>query len=378
MGQQKLEALQTRFSCMSRPATLAQIARAAGVSLGTASNAFNRPDAVRPEVRSAVLAAAEKLGYAGPDPVGRMLMGGKANVIAVLPPGDMSVSTAFQSPFFREFMLGISQVCDDHGASLVVLPGSTDRKAWAITNAVVDGFILGHSDEVALVAGRRRKVPCVVMDMDAGPDVPTVSIDARLGACKAAEHLLSFGHRNFAIISVARRPRPHVLHRLSDVSRLSAGYQLDEEKLAGYREALLAASVPLDSVLVGEVYPHPPWRTDGAAAILDAAPGTTAVLAMSDRNATAMLEAASARGLEVPGKVSVVGFDDAPEAAISSPPLTTVAQPLVEKGRCAARVLFGEAVPLRTVLPVELVVRASSGPTHQSPKAIQPKRFRAE
>jgi hypothetical protein len=223
---------------MSRPATLAQVAQAAGVSLGTASNAFNRPEAVRPEVRSAVLAAAEELGYAGPDPVGRMLMGGKANVIAVLPPGDMSVSTAFQSPFFREFMLGISQVCDEHGASLVVLPGSTDRKAWAITNAVVDGFILGHSEEVALVAGRRRKVPCVVMDMDAGPDVPTVAIAARDGARQAAAHLLSLGHRRFAIISVARRPRPPVLHRLSEISHLSAGYPLDEEKLAGYREAL--------------------------------------------------------------------------------------------------------------------------------------------
>lgn len=345
---------------MTRPATLAQVAQAAGVSLGTASNAFNRPDVVRPEVRSAVLAAAEELGYAGPDPVGRMLMGGKANVIAVLPPGDMSVSTAFQSPFFREFMLGISQICDEHGASLVVLPGATDRKAWAITNAVVDGFILGHSDEVALVAARRRKVPCVVMDMDAGPGIPTVSIAARVGARQAAEHLLSLGHRHFAIISVARRPRPHLLHRLSEISRLSAGYQLDEEKLAGYREALLAAGVPLDTVVVGEVYPHPPWRTEGAAAVLDAAPDATAVLAMSDRNATAVLEAAAAGGRDVPRDLSVVGFDNAPESAISSPPLTTVAQPLVEKGRCAAKVLFGEDVPAHTVLPVELVIRASS------------------
>ena len=356
---------------MSRPATLAQVAQAAGVSLGTASNAFNRPEAVRPEVRSAVLAAAEELGYAGPDPVGRMLMGGKANVIAVLPPGDMSVSTAFQSPFFREFMLGISQVCDEHGASLVVLPGSTDRKAWAITNAVVDGFILGHSEEVALVAGRRRKVPCVVMDMDAGPDVPTVAIAARDGARQAAAHLLSLGHRRFAIISVARRPRPPVLHRLSEISHLSAGYPLDEEKLAGYREALSAAGIPLDCVVVGEVYPHPPWRTEGAAAVLDAAPDATGVLAMSDRNATAVLEVAAARGRDVPRDLSVVGFDNAPEAAISTPPLTTVAQPLVEKGQCAARVLFGEADPVHTVLPVELVVRASSGPAGQSSKALQ-------
>lgn len=357
----KIEALQKNLR-MSRNATLAQVARAAGVSLGTASNAFNRPDAVRAEVVSAVLAAAQELGYAGPDPVGRMLMGGKANVIAVLPPGDMSVSTAFQSPFFREFMLGISQICDEHGASLVVLPGSTDRKAWAIMNAVVDGFILGHSQEVALVASRRRKVPCVVMDMDAGPEVPTVSIDARRGAQQAAEHLLSLGHRRFAIISVARRPRPPILHRLSDIARLSAGYPLDEEKLAGYREALSAAGVPLDNVVVVEVYPHPPWRTEGAAAVLDAAPKATAVLAMSDRNATAVLEMAAARGREVPRDLSVVGFDNAPESAISVPPLTTVAQPLVEKGRAAARVLFCETVPVHTVLPVELVIRSSTGP----------------
>jgi DNA-binding LacI/PurR family transcriptional regulator len=347
---------------MSRPATLAQVARAAGVSLGTASNAFNRPDAVRPEVRSSILAAAQQLGYAGPDPVGRMLMGGRANVIAVLPPGDMSVSTAFQSPFFREFMLGISLVCDEHGSSLVVLPGSTDRKSWAIANAVVDGFILGHRDEVAMVTARRRKVPCVVMDMEAGPDIPTVTIAARDGAREAAEHLLTLGHRRFAVISVARKPRPAVLRQLSDIRRLSAGNPLDEEKLAGYREAFLAAGLALESVLVGEVYPHPPWRAEGAAAVLDAAKNATAVLAMSDRNATAVLEEAAARGLHVPHDLSVVGFDGAPESAISAPPLTTVSQPLVEKGKCAARLLFDPTSPQQIVLPVGLIIRASSGP----------------
>lgn len=347
---------------MTRSVTLAQVARAAGVSLGTASNAFNRPDAVRPEVRAAVLAAAGRLGYAGPDPVGRMLMGGRANVIAVLPPGDMSVSTAFQSPFFREFMLGLSQICDEHRSSLVVLPGSADRKGWAITNAVVDGFILGHSEEVAMVAARRRKVPCVVMDMPAGEGISTVTIAARDGARKAAEHLLALGHRRFGIISVARRPRSPILRRLSDTSPLSAGYPLDEEKLAGYRGALLAAGVPPESVLVAEVYPHPPWRAEGARAVLDAAPEATAILAMSDRNATAVLEEAAARGREVPRDLSVVGFDDAPEAAISRPTLTTVAQPLVEKGRRAAAFLFEGATPEQVVLPVDLVVRESSGP----------------
>ena len=349
---------------MARGTRLSDVAEAAGVSLGTASNVFNRPDLVREEVRDTVHAAARRLGYKGPDPVGRLLMGGKANVIGVLPPGDMPVATAFRSPFFREFVLGIAEVCDERGASLVVLSGAAGSKARAIRDALVDGFILGHRDEVKLVAARRRKVPCVVMDMEAGPKQSTVRIEAAAGAKLAAEHLLDLGHRTFAIVSVLRQPRPPVVHLPghSSVARLTGGFPIDDEKFAGFGEALAAAGIPIANIPIIEGYPHAPWSEFAAQALFDTAPAATAVLAMSDRNAVAIMDEAARRNISVPDRLSVVGFDDAPNAATSRPPLTTIAQPLVRKGRIAAEILFDHGPVRHEVLPVELIVRASTAP----------------
>lgn len=350
---------------MKRSIRLADVAKVAGVSLGTASNSFNRPELVRPEVRELVEGAAQKLGYYGPDPKGRLLMGGKANAIGVLPPGDMPVAHAIGSPFFNAFMLGVSEVCDENRSSLLVLSGARDRKAWAIRNALVDGFILGHSDDVGLIAMRARKVPLVVMDMDAGPDVNSVRIEARSGARSAVEHLLDLGHRRFAIMSILRAPSGPIWNpsRKSN-RRLVAGFPLDNEKLLGFGDALEAAGISIDDVPIVESFPPSPWAEAGAQMMLDKAPNATAILAMADKHALAVLAAARRREIRVPHDLSIVGFDDAPDAATADPPLTTVAQPIVEKGRIAARILFAGGPPRHEVLPVKLIVRASTSPPH--------------
>jgi DNA-binding LacI/PurR family transcriptional regulator len=100
----------------------------------------------------------------------------------------------------------------------------------------------------------------------------------------------------------------------------------------------------------------------GAATLLDAAPDITAVLAMSDVLAFAAIGEARHRGRRVPEDVSVVGYDDVPEAARADPPLTTIAQPIVAKGRLAAQMIFDQGPPRKEILPVSLVLRDSTGP----------------
>lgn len=348
---------------VGRAARLSDVAKAAGVSLGTASNVFNRPELVREEVREQVRAAARALGYGGPDPAARLLMGGKANAIGMVPAGDMAVSFAISSPYLRALLLGVAEVCDDHAASLLVMSGAHERKEWAIRNALVDGFVLGSLDEIEMVRARQRQVPFVLMDMEAGPAVNAVRIEGRRGARLAAEHLLALGHRRFAILAVQRQPVDPVWHPPSPQPRqLRGSFQLDEEKLRGYAEALAAAGLSLDAMPMVEAYPPSPWAEAGARLLLDRAPEATAVLAMSDKNAVAVLQEAARRGRRVPEELSVVGFDDVPDAATTTPPLTTVAQDIVEKGRAAARLLFAEAPPRQQVLPVRLVIRASTAP----------------
>lgn len=342
---------------------LSDVAKAAGVSLGTASNVFNRPDLVRAEVRDHVLSTAAALGYSGPDPVGRLLMGGRAHAIGFVPPGDMSVAFALSSPYLRSLLLGVAEVCDENRASLVVVSGSQDRKEWAIRNALVDGFILSNTEEIELVQSRRRQLPFVMMDMEAGPDVSSVVIDGYGGAKMQAEHVLALGHRNLAIAAVQRRPVEAVFHPPGrKETKLQNGFQLDHLKLRGYADALSAVGISIHDVPIVEAFPPSPFAELGAALLLDRAPKATAVLAMADKNALTVLQEARTRGIRVPQDLSVIGFDDVEDAATATPPLTTIAQQIAEKGRIAARMLFRGALPRQKTLPVMLVMRGSVAP----------------
>src|SRR5947209_5808531 len=169
---------------------LADVARAARVSQGTASNVFNRPGLVRPEVKERVEASARRLGYGGPDPKGRLLRGGKVNAIGIVMADDSAYF--FRDPFARMFMSGIAEVCDERGAG-VALVSSRRRKdaAWRIQTAVVDGFIvhcLRVGDRLISLA-RKRHLPVVAIDLDGGNGMSSVVIDDRHGAYLAARHL---------------------------------------------------------------------------------------------------------------------------------------------------------------------------------------------
>jgi DNA-binding LacI/PurR family transcriptional regulator len=343
-------------------AKLADVARAAGVSQGTASNVFNRPERVRPEVRAKVEAAARRLSYRGPDPKGRLLRAGKVNAIGLV---VMDSLTYFVSdPFCREFMRGVSEVCDERGAGVSLVSAvDTTSAAWNISSAVVDGFILycvGDSDRL-LELTRRRQLPFVAADVDAGPDANSILTDNRGGARLAAEHLIGLGHRRFGILSLetVADGRAGVMDR---ERRLAAEYAATRDRLLGYEDGLAAAGIAIDDVPIVESFNDRRSAAEGAATLFDMAPEMTAVLAMSDVLALAALDEARRRGLDVPKNLSVVGFDDVPEAAASAPPLTTIAQPIVEKGRLAAQMIFDGGAPRKELLRVSLVQRASTAP----------------
>lgn len=348
---------------MKRTARLSDVAKAAGVSQGTASNTFNRPDIVKPEVRARVEAAARRLGYAGPDPKGRLLRAGKVNAIGVITSEDTAYS--FTDPYLRELMAGIAEVCDAHGAGVSIVSARRQTKAgWRVQSALVDGFIVSclrvGADLVALA--RERQLPFVSVDLDAGPATRSVLVDDRGGAYLAAQHLLALGHRRLAVVAMELSGKggggPVDAERLRQVD-----YRFAQDRMAGYAAALAERALALEAMPILEV-PYCDGARDRIAAMLAASPDVTAVLAMSDVLAVEVYAAARARGLRVPEDLSVVGFDDVPEAARQDPPLTTVAQPIREKGRRAARlVLEPEAAAQGAVLlPVQLVVRGSTAP----------------
>ncbi len=347
---------------MKRSVKLADVARAAGVSQGTASNAFAKPDLVRPEVRERVEQAALRLGYHGPDPKGRLLRAGRVNAIGVVAMDDLSYF--FNDPFNREFMTGVAEVCDERGAGIALVSAiDRDTATWGIDSALVDGFIIQciEDGDRLIEAARRRRLPFVAVDVDPGPDAGSIMVDDRSGARLAAEHLLTLGHRRFGILSLETHNDGHV-GLVDRARRTGILYGATRDRLAGYEDALAAAGIAVGDVPVVESHNDKRGAASGAATLLDAKPDITAVLAMSDVLALAAVEEARRRGRRVPEDLSVIGYDDVPEAARAEPPLTTIAQPIVAKGRLAAQMIFDPGPPRKETLPVSLILRGSAGP----------------
>ena len=271
---------------------LADVARAAEVSVATASNVFAHPERVRPAVRERVEAAARALGYLGPDPTARLMRAGKVNAIGVIPPGNWGVHDTLRNPVFYQFLLGVAQACDEAGVNLLV---SCDLHRPGAASAVVDGFIFARVEHMGDVEpARLRRLPFVVMDSDPGPEVSSVRVDARAGAAAAARHLLELGHRRFAIMSFLRDFGPPRFHppgrpRAAD----AAGMEIDQEKLLGYADALAEAGIAIDDVPMVQAHP---WERDAARLILDVAPEATAILSMSAMQAVAVMDEARLRG----------------------------------------------------------------------------------
>lgn len=344
---------------------LVDVAKAAGVSRGTASNVFAHPEKVGSDARARVEEAARVLGYAGPDPKARFLRQGKANAIGVVPFGAFGVAEAVINPLFRQVLAGVAEVCDEVGASLSIFSGASHQSQGGIMNALVDGFILTRTEDLdEIMTERMRRLPFVVMDVEAAADINTVRVDAR-PACRAAvEHLLQLGHRRFAIMSFLREDAPAVFHPPGNGRRpeVMAGMRIDQEKFAGYAEAFAAAGIAIDDIPVLQAYPS---DRDAAARMLAYAPEATAIISMSDMQAIAVMGEARRRGLSVPADLSIIGFNDIPEAILCTPRLTTVDSRAADRGRAAARIIFAGERPRQIVIPARLVVRGSTGPARR-------------
>ena len=344
---------------MQRTVTLLEVAKAANVSKTTVSNVFSRPERVRPVLRERVEAAARELGYAGPDPKGRMLSSGKVNAIGVVPVGNFGITLFFTHEYNNAFLAGVAQTCEERGVGLSLVSGRQNE--WGINQALVDGFILASVEQIDLIEpARRRRLPVVVTGV-AGPDISSITMENRKGARDVTRHLLELGHRRFVIASVMSEFLPPVFHPPSGIPRqFVAVGQAMLERFAGIADALSEFGLSLDDMPVMEACGTPEEEAafgNGPGMALDMAPEATAIIGLNDGVALSMIEQARKLGVSVPGDLSVVGFDDVPE-----PPLTTVHHSAFENGRLAAQMLLDGGPPRHVVLPVKLIVRASTAP----------------
>lgn len=330
---------------MSDRVTITTIAREAGVSVPTVSRVVNGRSDVAPETRDRIEELLRRYGYQ------RRRARGRAEPTLV----DL-VFNDLDSPWAVEIIRGVEDVA--HAACVGTVVSAIHRRSssaqqWLrnLRTRASDGVLLVTSAlEPPLHAELRRlDVPTVVVDPAGVPplDAPTIGATNWTGGLDATEHLTGWGHRRIGFVAGP----PHL--------------RCSRARLDGYRAALEAAGIPFDENLVvpGDFYHRSGFA--GGTALLDSADPPTAIFAASDQMASGVYEAVRQKGLRVPDDVSVVGFDDLPEARWCSPPLTTVRQPLADMGALAARTVLrlaaGETVENpRVELATALVVRDST------------------
>lgn len=335
--------------------TIDDIARRAGVSKTSVSFAFNRPNRLSETTLQRILTVAEELGY-NPDPLASNLKTGRTGCIGLVVPQPIPVVAC--NPHTSEFIEGIGQVCHDAGLSLMLVPPLQGNLHRAVVRAAVDGFLaLGvESFKEVVVVLRQQRVPCVMVDSEPVPGIPCINIDDESGAYAIMKHVLAHGHRRIAVMGIES----------AYAGNYRAYVGLTRRRTDGYLRALSEVGLTLN---------HDPVRLIESKPTLDAGYQAfidlwrtgwrpTAVVAMADVLALGVLRAALELGIKVPEDLSVAGYDDTAMGLITCPPLTTVRQPTIEKGRLAAQWLINliEGQPVESeyvLLPVELVARAS-------------------
>ncbi|HEY7589674.1 MAG TPA: LacI family DNA-binding transcriptional regulator [Candidatus Limnocylindrales bacterium] len=343
----------------ARRPTSADVAARAGVSRTTVSFVLNdRPASISPATRERVLEAARELGY-HPHAPARQLAGGSSHTLGLVL--RQSAQQVAGDALLAETLRGVTNAARARGFRVIVEaldpndgPYADLLRSGRADGVVISGPRLGDRELEALVA---EGFPVVLQGSLPGLDAPSVDIDNRAGAKVAVAHLLSLGHR-----------------RIGCITNAPLAYTAAQERLEGYEAALREAGIE----------PQRTWIAEGA---FDAPSGhraMTELLGRSDLDAVFVASDVVAFGAigalrsahrRVPEDISVVGFDDIPLAAFFDPPLTTVHLPAYELGHAVGEALLDRIsraiVPRRTLLPTELVVRAS---TRGSPSTRSPRR----
>jgi DNA-binding LacI/PurR family transcriptional regulator len=351
-----------------------QIAAATGVSMATVSNAFNHPERLSASKRDEIFSVAASLGYTGPHPGASSLRTGMVGAIGFMITDWLSY--AVEDPASTLLLQGIAHTSQMAETVLTLLPfgGSaadnsteheTERARAVLKRAVVDGFIAFNlpDDHPAVNIALARQAPLVIVDAPKVDGVGWVGIDERAAAHAAADDLLTQGHRRIGVLVDRLSPDGHTGH--VSAARLSrARDRVARERLLGYADALESHGVSMSATPILEAGGYSAAHARrGAELLADREPALTAVLATSDVMALGLLDAFAERNILIPDAVSVVGFDDIPAAEERR--LTTVHQPLLDKGKWAAEMLFAalDGAPAGQLsLPWRLEARRTTAP----------------
>ena len=332
----------------TRHVSVKDVAARSGVSFQTTSKVLNGKGSVSVVTRARILQAASDLGYS-PNLQARSLVMQSTRAVGV-------VASDFSDHNLSRFIVAAEQEARRQGYAVVIASIEPDGSAGdyalpALMERRVDGILLAApqvEEDRTVARALEGTIPAVSLHHVPGGRVATVGSDHELTGLLATRHLIEKGHRHLATVVGAR------------------GQLVTKSRLGGYRRALEEAGLPFDDELVEDGN----WEIGSARAatklLFERRPEITAIFAQNDTMAIGVLSGLRDLGKHVPEDCAVVGCDDIDMAAYTVPPLTTVHVPFYETGKEAMRLLLnmiatGSVTPQKVLLPVQLVVRASSG-----------------
>ena len=332
-----------------RPATVYDVAAAAGVSVATVSRFLAGSGYVGQASRTKVADAIAGLGYV-PNRAAASLKSRRSGLLGF-------VVSDLQNPFVAELASSIGAQARLHGYGLVLSDSQGDPEQSAeamelLRSHGVDGMIVTPPESPVLndllLSLYGLRIPLVGIGLHTQPQrIDVATVDTRAGAAAAVRHLIELGHRRVAMIG----------SRTLGLGRRDA-----------YKQTLRAARVPAPRELLRYGSLDRSGGVRGAEALLALDDPPTAIFAANDSVALGVLQEAGRQGVQVPAELSLIGFDDGDLAAHATPPLTTVAQPKAELGRRAVDLLLARAGPtawsdpVEIVLSCELIIRGSTAP----------------
>jgi LacI family repressor for deo operon, udp, cdd, tsx, nupC, and nupG len=322
-----------------------EIAKIAGVSTATVSRALSHPERVSEKTRQKVKDAMAKVDYR-PNMMARNFRSARSYTILVLVPN-------IANPFFATLIRGVENVAQKHGYSVLLGDTRDNEKNESdylslVETKQADGVIqlLPHTPNATLPPNH---IPTVNAAGCEGTPYPTVRIDNSAAAKTVIDYLVSIGHRRIGVITGLKDNRHSI------------------DRLIGYKQSLAEAGIELDSQLIVEGGFTLASGQAAAKEVLRMEKRPSAVFCMNDDMAIAAIQTFKSSGLNVPGDISVAGFDNIEYSKHTDPPLTTIEQPAIEMGKLAALKLLElidvkELPQTEYVLPYEFIVRESTAP----------------
>jgi LacI family transcriptional regulator, galactose operon repressor len=331
-------------------ATIREIAELAGVSIATVSRVVNGREDVSPETRELVQRVVRERGYTA-NRNARGLSAGKTGLIGATVPMlhhayfSYILAGAAEGLYEQDMRLVLSPTMHEHHREVSLL----ERLMHGTTDGAVIILPEESSDELELLLNHGYRFVVIDPLLPLNERIPAVSAAHAAGADQAMKHLLSLGHTRIAAITGPR------------------GWKATEDRRRGYYAALAAAGIMPDPELEVESNFEIGGGATAAEQLLSLREAPTAIFCFNDNMAIGAMQTARARGIEIPGDLSIVGFDDLEEAEIVTPALTTIRQPLAEMGRIAVSLLMRlldnqRLEALHVELGTRLVVRDSTAP----------------